>query len=167
MIFPKNTPLLIIMHGRVHFKMPLFKGAISFTKKCKKMLMPKKKMKPLIMLSKLFWFQVKVFKVSAQLLTCRGLFSNKFNFGEWFSHQNEYCEPHENWKFKFQNHWLCCYKCEIAFNRLKESNLYWKTLFKVLVIFHLLHDMSLEITNTFSFSLNDAWGNWLFMLVRT
>ena len=42
------------MHGRVHFKMPLFKGAISFTKKCKKMLMPKKKMKPLIMLSKLF-----------------------------------------------------------------------------------------------------------------
>ena len=36
MIFPKNTPLLIIKHVRVRVKMPLFIGVIPFTKKCKK-----------------------------------------------------------------------------------------------------------------------------------
>ena len=34
--FSKNTPLSIIKHGRVHVKMPLFIGAIPFTRKSKK-----------------------------------------------------------------------------------------------------------------------------------
>ena len=46
------------------------------------MSMPNEKMKPLIMLSKLFCYQGKVFKVLDKILTCRGLFSNKFNFEE-------------------------------------------------------------------------------------
>ena len=34
--FSKNIPPSTIKHGRVHVKMPLFNGAMPFTKKCKK-----------------------------------------------------------------------------------------------------------------------------------
>ena len=36
MNFSKNIPPPTIKHGRLHVEMPLFNGAIPFTKKCKK-----------------------------------------------------------------------------------------------------------------------------------
>ena len=69
--------------------MPLFNGAIPFTKKWKKDVDAKEKNETIDNAKQTILNQGKVFKLLAKL-TCRGLFSNKFNFEEWFStHHNE------------------------------------------------------------------------------